>query len=166
MGYGVLCGIAGSRGMLLSQNGLLRCTHGRQLFPILCGNQPGVDAELLALLSQVALELERAGNMPPPRYGIAALLGQHLKMILKTRLSSLRIVLDQSIAQATQIEPMGSRMQSCDQAVPSSYTESYNTLSTEFDPVLTTAVFTGEEAIWQDEFGDFLQELFGQRFEQ
>ena len=142
-----------------------------QLFPLLYGNQPGADAQLIALLSQVALQLERAGSTPPSRYGLAALLGQHLKMILQTKLSPLRAALNQPPASQT-VEGYSQTWASakpCDQAQApsSSYAENNNTtVSTDFDPVLTTPIFTGEETIWQDDFGDFLQELFGQRFGQ
>ncbi|KJR90071.1 uncharacterized protein SPSK_05956 [Sporothrix schenckii 1099-18] len=44
------------------------------------------DSELLALVGQVALQLERAGTTPSHRYGIAALMGHHLVSILRTRL--------------------------------------------------------------------------------
>ncbi|CAK7235146.1 hypothetical protein SBRCBS47491_009192 [Sporothrix bragantina] len=43
-------------------------------------------SELLALVGQVALQLERAGTTPSHRYGIAALMGHHLVSILRTRL--------------------------------------------------------------------------------
>ncbi|RAL16777.1 fungal specific transcription factor domain-containing protein [Aspergillus homomorphus CBS 101889] len=49
-----------------------------KLFPLVYGILPGRDTELLALLSQVALQLERAGTTPSHRFGIAALLGEHL----------------------------------------------------------------------------------------
>ncbi|CAK7200135.1 hypothetical protein SEUCBS139899_002825 [Sporothrix eucalyptigena] len=45
------------------------------------------DSELLALVGQVALQLERAGTTPSHRYGIAALMGHHLVSILRTRLT-------------------------------------------------------------------------------
>ncbi|EED15889.1 conserved hypothetical protein [Talaromyces stipitatus ATCC 10500] len=60
-----------------------------QLFPLLHGARPGNDVELLSLLGLVTLHLERAGSTPPHRFGIATLLGQHLKIILRTRASNL-----------------------------------------------------------------------------
>jgi hypothetical protein len=144
----------------------LESTDTRQLFPILYGNQPGADAQLIALLSQVALQLERAGSTPPPRYGLAALLGQHLKMILETRLSPLRATLKQPAAQMIDGERTWAGVESCNQTASSSYTEYHNTDFTNFDSVLTAPMFTGEEGVWQDDFGDFLQDLFGQRFGQ
>ncbi|CAK7234615.1 hypothetical protein SCUCBS95973_008994 [Sporothrix curviconia] len=57
------------------------------------------DAELLALVSQVALQLARAGTTPSHRYGIAALLGHHLVTILRTRAFGVR---DQAALQPPQ----------------------------------------------------------------
>lgn len=61
-----------------------------KLFPVLYGSQAGRDVELLALLAQVALQLDRAGTTPSHRFGLAALLGQNLFMILHTHSSSLK----------------------------------------------------------------------------
>lgn len=60
-----------------------------RLFPLLYGSRQGAETELLALLTQVALLLEKAGTTPAHRFGIAALLGQHLFKILRTRASGL-----------------------------------------------------------------------------
>lgn len=61
-----------------------------KLFPVLYGAQAGRDVELLALLAQVALQLERAGTTPSHRFGLAALLGQNLFMILRTHSNTVR----------------------------------------------------------------------------
>lgn len=60
-----------------------------RLFPLLYGHRKGSELELLALLTQVALLLEKAGTTPVHRFGIAALLGQHLFKILQMRASRL-----------------------------------------------------------------------------
>lgn len=61
-----------------------------KLFPRLYGARPGQEVELLALLTELALQLEKAGTTPSHRFGIAALLGQHLLHILRRRLRALR----------------------------------------------------------------------------
>lgn len=60
-----------------------------RLFPLLYGSRQGAEIELLALLTKVALLLEKAGTTPTHRFGIAALLGQHLFKVLRTRASGL-----------------------------------------------------------------------------
>lgn len=60
-----------------------------KLFPRLYGARPGQEVELLALLSELALQLEKAGTTPRHRFGIAALLGQHLLHILRRKLRTL-----------------------------------------------------------------------------
>lgn len=61
-----------------------------KLFPQLYGDRPSQQIELLALLAEVALQLEVAGTTPSHRFGIAALLGQHLLLILRGRLHLLK----------------------------------------------------------------------------
>ena len=87
-------------------------------------------------------------------------------MILQTRLCSLHAALKQPAAQGIDGERAGASMESSDQTASSSYAEHYNADFTDFDSVLTAPIIIGEEGIWQDDFGDFLQELFGQRFGQ
>lgn len=60
-----------------------------RLFPVLYGARSGQEVELLALLSELALQLERAGTTPSHRFGTAALLGQHLLHILRRKLRPL-----------------------------------------------------------------------------
>ncbi|KAH6981489.1 hypothetical protein EDB80DRAFT_593128 [Ilyonectria destructans] len=61
-----------------------------KLFPQLYGDRPGQEVELLALLAEVALQLERAGTVPNHRFGTPALLGQHLFQVLRRRLTTLK----------------------------------------------------------------------------
>ncbi|CAK45447.1 hypothetical protein AnigIFM59636_002595 [Aspergillus niger] len=63
-------------------------TLALRLFPALCGTHPGDETELLALLGQVALQLEKAGSTPSHRTGIAAVLGRHLLSILRARVGT------------------------------------------------------------------------------
>lgn len=62
-----------------------------KLFPQLYGDRPGQQVELLALLAEVATQLEKAGTTPSHRFGVAALLGQHLLMVLKRQLRTLNL---------------------------------------------------------------------------
>lgn len=61
-----------------------------KLFPQLYGDRPGQQVELLAMLAEVALQLERAGTTPSHRFGVAALLGQHLFIVLRKQLRVLK----------------------------------------------------------------------------
>ena len=61
-----------------------------RLFPQLYGDRPGQQVELLALLAEVALQMEKAGTTPRHRFGVAALLGQHLFLVLRRRLGALK----------------------------------------------------------------------------
>ncbi|OJJ73707.1 hypothetical protein ASPBRDRAFT_194633 [Aspergillus brasiliensis CBS 101740] len=63
-------------------------TLALRLFPALYGTHPRDEVELLALLGQVALQLEMAGSIPPHRTGIAAVLGRHLLSILRTKVGT------------------------------------------------------------------------------
>ncbi|KAF9885478.1 hypothetical protein FE257_012914 [Aspergillus nanangensis] len=60
------------------------------LFPVIHSTREGQDVELLGLAAQVAMQMERAGTTPPHRFGIAALLGQHLRRILRGKASNLQ----------------------------------------------------------------------------
>lgn len=61
-----------------------------KLFPQLYGDRPGQKVELLAMLAEVALQLERSGTTPSHRFGVGALLGQHLFLVLRRHLSELK----------------------------------------------------------------------------
>lgn len=60
------------------------------LFRWLYGMKMGQDVELLGLVAQVALQLQKAGTTPSHRAGIAALLGQHLFVMLRLRAADLK----------------------------------------------------------------------------
>jgi hypothetical protein len=129
-----------------------------KLFPTLYGSRMGSDIELLALLSQVALQLQRAGTIPSHRFGIAALLGQHLMMIVRTRALGLR-------------EPPTSHTHSYgshdrlpnSQPTPSQMSQG-NPLVSSWDPFLTPAI-SEQNDVAGDGFGDLFREIFGPGFE-
>ena len=112
-------------------------TLALRLFPALCGTHPGDETELLALLGQVALQLEKAGSTPPHRTGIAAVLGRHLLSILRAKVGTgigPRVVADSGLPCSPESGLVGS---SC-------------------DPVL------GSVAMGLDEgFADVFREVFG-----
>lgn len=62
-----------------------------KLFPQLYGDRPGQQVELLAMLAETAAQLEKAGTTPSHRFGVPALLGQHLFIVLKKQLKTLRL---------------------------------------------------------------------------
>ncbi|KAL1856803.1 hypothetical protein Plec18170_003776 [Paecilomyces lecythidis] len=128
-----------------------------KIFPTLYGSRTGSDVELIALLSQVALQLQRAGTTPSHRFGIAALLGQHLMMILRTRALGLR-------------GPPPSQNQnhaSCHgppewQPAPLKMGQG-NPFVSDWDPFLTPPI-SDRNGVAGDGFVDFFREIFGPGF--
>ncbi|CAG8406724.1 unnamed protein product [Penicillium salamii] len=136
-----------------------------KLFPALYGHRVGSDVELLALLSQVAIQLERAGTTPPHRFGIAGLLGQHLMMILRSRATGLKISAHSS--QPTSDTPHsttsfdgGTRFF----AQQSSSTRPDQSLISDYDPFLTTASMSTQGSLTGEGFAEFFRETFGPGF--
>ena len=157
-----------------------------RLFPLLYGGQIDREIELLALLTQVALQLERSGTTPSHRFGIAALLGQHLFMILRTRLGVL-LSTAQAQAQAhTQFQvqaqaepgqnggfvatktifPDGDELGHIHNASRHSELsqQCLDPFSSTFDPFLTLPFFPGEEDVSTDDFAGVLWDWAGQGF--
>lgn len=143
-----------------------------KLFPYLHGSRPGYEVELLALLAQVAMQLKRAGTTPFHRFGIAALLGQHLMVILRARASALKdavsIPVVQSAAQqfrdGNNIHPgyhLGRDLTNSTASMEAlSDTNVEYPLVSNYDPILTTAATDlGEEG-----FTELLREIFGPGF--
>lgn len=128
-----------------------------KIFPALYGPRVGSDLELLALLSQVALQLQRAGTTPLHRFGIAALLGQHLMMILRARAVGPR---DPGTPQAQSNEHR--RGQAEWQYMPSQTTHR-SPLVSDWDPFLTPAISDMND-VGADGFNDFFREIFGPGF--
>ena len=90
-------------------------------------------------------------------------MGQHLKMILQTRLSPLQLALKKNAAQTEDDQSRKHIAAFCDRPLSSSLFESYNTQNTQstgFDSMLTAPVLPVDSGIWQDDFGDYLQQFF------
>lgn len=136
-----------------------------KLFPALYGHRIGSDVELLALLSQVAIQLERAGTTPSHRFGIAALLGQHLMTILRARAAGLK---DSTYPGQTRSDAsytgtgFGDGARSFTQQSPP--TQPHEALVSDYDPFLTTASMSTQGSLTGKEFADFFQEMFGPGF--
>ncbi|KAL4892013.1 hypothetical protein BDV59DRAFT_202914 [Aspergillus ambiguus] len=138
-----------------------------RLFPWLHGSRPGYEVELLALLAQVALQLERAGTTPSHRFGIAALMGQHLLMILRAKAAGLRESVN------------GVNGHSRAPAYPQSYADRsatttnntdtvdinlYDPVLSAADPFLSNTAFPLENDLASDGFTDLFREIFGPSF--
>lgn len=129
-----------------------------KIFPALYGSRTGSDVELLALLSQVALQLQRAGTTPAHRFGIAALLGQHLMMILRARAVGLS-----GEPPSLQTQNYVARRRTTEwQPAPSEMSQA-NPLVSNWDPFLTPAV-SDQTGVAGDGFADFFREIFGPGF--
>ncbi|CAG7961970.1 unnamed protein product [Penicillium salamii] len=136
-----------------------------KLFPALYGHRVGSDVELLALLSQVAIQLERAGTTPPHRFGIAGLLGQHLMMILRSRATGLKFSAHSSQptsykAHSTTSFDEGTRLF----AQQPSSTRPDRSFVSDYDPFLTTASMSTQGSLTGESFADFFRETFGPGF--
>ncbi|KAH8650657.1 hypothetical protein BGZ60DRAFT_498478 [Tricladium varicosporioides] len=132
-----------------------------KLFPSVHSTRPGSEVQLLALLAQVSLQLQRAGTTPPHRFGISALLGQHLMIILRSRVKSLQQnlrlngnnTMNFGILQSLQKQPMV--------VEPTQMVEAF---SWEFDPALTDPEMQTDDELTEEGFADILTDLFGQGF--
>lgn len=147
-----------------------------KLFPYLHGSRPGYEVELLALLAQVALQLKRAGTTPSHRFGIAALLGQHLLVILRARASALKNAVP--IPEWQSVAPLYSNGNNPDsgyhqgRSLPDSagsiemlsVTHVNNPLVSTYDPFWTTATMSAETDLGEEGFTDLLREIFGPGF--
>jgi hypothetical protein len=129
-----------------------------KLFPALYGLRKGSDVELLALLSQVALQLQRAGTTPSHRFGIAALLGQHLMMILRARAVDAR-----GPPPPSQTRGHAARRGLIEWKPAPSMISQGNPLVSNWDPFLTPAI-SDEYGVAGDGFADFFREIFGPEF--
>jgi hypothetical protein len=128
-----------------------------KIFPALYGPRTGSDLELLALLSQVALQLQRAGTTPPHRFGIAALLGQHLMMILRAR----AVGLGEPVS--SEIQNHGIRHGMSEWQPTQPQMEHRSPLVSDWDPFLTPAI-SDQNDFGPDGFNDFFREIFGPGF--
>ncbi|KAF2094967.1 hypothetical protein NA57DRAFT_45781 [Rhizodiscina lignyota] len=148
-----------------------------KLFPMLHGNRAGYEVELLALISQVALQLERAGTTPTHRFGISALLGQHLFLILRNRANVLKELAKNGKDGEERQSAAAGEWQALHrhglQHLPNEQqTERLNDppllfdpLVSAFDPFLTGPPLPGEEEFAPDDaFSEMIREWFGQGF--
>ncbi|CEJ53813.1 hypothetical protein PMG11_00154 [Penicillium brasilianum] len=146
-----------------------------KLFPYLHGSRAGYEVELLALLAQVALQLKRAGTTPSHQVGIAALLGQHLLVILRARASMLK---DAVLTPGEPFAPQhnngtnhdpgchlgGNLPNSTASRETLSGTRVNNALVSTYDPLLTTATTSTDTDLGEEGFTDLLREIFGPGF--
>lgn len=128
-----------------------------KLFPAIYGPRIGAQIELFALLSQVALQLERAGKTPSHRYGIAALLGQHITMILRAK----------SLALRGEMEIESSNCQMGGQVQPGlnaggDYEAGRDLSDSTYDPFLVDVNVTSD--LTEEGFADLFREIFGPGF--
>jgi hypothetical protein len=134
-----------------------------QLFPSLYKTQASSEVELLALLSQVALQLKKAGTTPSHRFGIAALLGEHLLIILRTRAAGLKDTIE-----STNIDDYGygnvfsDQMNASDDPTSLSHLLPYDPMISSLDPFLTPP--SNMEDHSSEGFAEILRDLFGQGF--
>jgi hypothetical protein len=137
-----------------------------KLFPSLHGTRAGSEVELLALLSQVSLQLERAGTTPPQRFGIAAILGQHLSMILRSRATVLKDTFGRVEADGNMSfdKTFDSHMETSNGHMDISEIQPYDSTLSGFDPFLMPSSIPNDEDITGDGFAEMLRELFGQGF--
>lgn len=136
-----------------------------RIFPALYGPSIGSEVELLALLSQVALQLQRAGTTPSHRFGIAALLGQHLMIILRATAVNLR---EPSHVRERQIDSSHCHKHSVNQGSPERqvvkpHMTPRNPLASNLDPFLTPAI-SNQDGFVNDGFADIFREIFGPGF--
>jgi hypothetical protein len=134
-----------------------------RLFPVIYGPRAGNEIELLALISQVAMQLERAGKTPSHRFGIAALLGQHIMRILKARARWLRD--SKSLEHSKDLYSKSYHDdQRSSMPQPSSYMQPHDALLSEHDPFLTTAFMSTQGDLTGEGFADIFKEMFGPGF--
>lgn len=119
------------------------------------GSRAGCDSQLIALLAQVALGLERAGTTPPHRFGVAALLGQHLLIILRARAADIR----RSAHFVGSFEPTMERPPSPYGLIDPTPLETDGPLLSAFDPFLSAELDLTNEG-----FAETLRQIFGQGF--
>ncbi|KAF9894797.1 hypothetical protein FE257_004418 [Aspergillus nanangensis] len=155
-----------------------------KLFPWLHGSRPGYEVELLALLAQVALQLEKAGTTPVDRFGIAALLGQHLLMILRTKAAGLREAVIGGVGGGVFDDAGQGQTQALalTQAQTPAYghthpeysnqlatmvpetTNMYDPILSIADPFLSSTTFSVDGDLTGDGFTDLFREIFGPSF--
>ncbi|KAJ5122926.1 hypothetical protein N7448_009023 [Penicillium atrosanguineum] len=134
-----------------------------KVFPTIYGPRVEDQAELFAFLGQVALQLERAGATPSHRYGIAAIYGQHLMKILRTKAGDFKEELQIGLRRgnATRnsrgtLEPQGEKMSQ------NGHCTSFN-LGDQF-ACSTSSLFLQDHFL-EDGLDDLFREIFGPGFD-
>ena len=145
-----------------------------KLFPYLHDPRPGCEVELLALLAQVGLHLERAGTTPSHRFGIAAILGQQLLMILRTRAAGLASTTpvadtyhddkDSGARSGSYPLPGGRSLNTSGTTGVSPDMHIQDPLVSPYDPCLATASMGMDSDLMDDGFADLFREIFGPSF--
>lgn len=123
------------------------------LFPTVHGYRAEDQVELFALLGQVSIQLERAGKTPSHRFGIAALLGQHLRRILQVKSKNLKEKFQPDAFLAESINEGFVPEETCrtgpDGSIPS-----------EYSPFFTDTLYNPAD----DDFVGVFREIFGTGF--
>jgi hypothetical protein len=118
------------------------------------------------LIAQVALQLKRAGTTPPHRFGIAALLGEHLLIILRARAAGLKdTVKITNINDNYDFGPVfEDQINASNGSVDLSYFQPYDPMLSTLDPFLTEPNMSNVEDLSSEGFAEILRDLFGQGF--
>ncbi|KAL2212457.1 hypothetical protein CC79DRAFT_421122 [Sarocladium strictum] len=136
-----------------------------KLFPQLFGDRPGQEIELLALLAELAMQLEKAGTIPHHRLGIAALLGQHLSRILRGRLAALRpqaTVTTEQVPAPTQTSMETATGYMTDWMAPPGQPQETTLPLYPLEMAAPLSLSPTGEILAQAAFSDFMQEWYGQ----
>lgn len=129
-----------------------------KLFPTMYGARAESQVEHFALLSQVALQLQRAGTTPSHRFGIAALLGEHLMMILRVKSRTLQEQI-QHLSDSQRNHSMGNVLQ--EEAYHARTSEPF---MSEYDPFLITSNIGLDGDPAEEGFADLFRDIFGPGF--
>lgn len=126
------------------------------LFPAVHGSKVEDQVELCALLGQVSMQLERAGKTPSHRFGIAALLGQHLRRILQVNARKLKEKLQPEVClteSSNEHRPNFAREETCQTGLDDS-------LPSDYSPFLADTLYNPTD----DDFAGLFREIFGTGF--
>lgn len=116
------------------------------------------------MLAQVSIELERAGTTPSHRFGIAALLGQHLQIIVRSRLADIQRAVKEQDPSAARFEPVFDDFHTLMSANETLAMQLNDPLSSAFDPFFAAPAGMSEYDLTGEGFADILRDLFGQGF--
>lgn len=129
-----------------------------KLYPHIHGAHAGSEIELLALLAQVAMQLQKAGATPSHRLGIAALLAQHLLLILRAKAAGIRDmveIIDEPLCRSSNNSVFGTSRDPDARAI-----SSLSPLVSSYDPILSAATLE------PDSVTTLFREIFGPGFDE